>query len=189
MTADSAQREPTMEEILASIRRIISEEDEPESGNAGVLELEQPFDESEAEAEFDAEPAVEEDEFDMEAAMRETAPPKAPSAEPTAPEDLMILEKEEETAPPPPAPEPKAAPRPAFSAVEDGIVEDSTAQLAAGSLHRLLGTMTVSSDNTLDDIVRSLLKPMLKDWLDANLPQIVETVVQKEVDRIRRMAR
>ena len=70
MTADSAQREPTMEEILASIRRIISEEDQPESGDTGVLELEQPFDEVAGEAEFDAEPEAAEDEFDMEAAMR-----------------------------------------------------------------------------------------------------------------------
>jgi acyl CoA:acetate/3-ketoacid CoA transferase beta subunit len=42
---------------------------------------------------------------------------------------------------------------------------------------------------TLDDVVRELMKPMLKDWLDANLPQLVEIEVQKEIERIRRMAR
>lgn len=184
MTADSAQREPTMEEILASIRRIISEEDQPESGDSAVLELAQPFGEVEAEPDFEAD-MTSEDEFDMEAAMRDIAPP-APPSKPTPPEDLMILEQEE-VAPPPPKRAPEA--RPTFAAVEDGIVEETTAQLAAGSLHKLMGSMSVSSDQTLDDIVRSLLKPMLKDWLDANLPQIVEGVVQKEVERIRRMAR
>ena len=52
-----------------------------------------------------------------------------------------------------------------------------------------MGSMMVSTGNTLDDVVRELLKPMLKEWLDANLPQLVEAEVAKEIDRIRRMAR
>jgi cell pole-organizing protein PopZ len=185
MTADTAQREPTMEEILASIRRIISEEDQPDTGSASVLDLAEPFRGSD---DVDEPAFAEEDEFDMEAAMRDIAEEEPPVVK--APEDLMILEKEPEIAPPPaPAPKPKVEARPVFSNLEDSIVEEVTAQQAAGSLHRLMGSMTVSSENTLDGIVRSLLKPMLKEWLDANLPQIVESVVQKEVERIRRMAR
>jgi uncharacterized protein len=38
--------------------------------------------------------------------------------------------------------------------------------------------------NTLDGLVRELLRPMLKDWLDANLPDIVERVVAREVARL-----
>jgi cell pole-organizing protein PopZ len=52
-----------------------------------------------------------------------------------------------------------------------------------------VGSMLVSTGGTLDDVVRELLKPMLKDWLDANLPAIVESEVAKEIERIRRMAR
>jgi cell pole-organizing protein PopZ len=48
--------------------------------------------------------------------------------------------------------------------------------------------MMISSGVTLDGVVRELLKPMLKDWLNANLPRLVEVEVQKEIERIRRMA-
>ena len=40
------------------------------------------------------------------------------------------------------------------------------------------------SGPTLDELARALLRPMLKDWLDANLPGIVEAQVRKEVERI-----
>ena len=38
--------------------------------------------------------------------------------------------------------------------------------------------------NTMDGLVREMLKPMLKEWLDANLPELVERVVAREVARI-----
>jgi cell pole-organizing protein PopZ len=63
------------------------------------------------------------------------------------------------------------------------------ASQTAGALGRLMGSMMVSTGNTLDDVVRELLKPMLKEWLDANLSQLVEAEVAKEIDRIRRMSR
>ena len=49
--------------------------------------------------------------------------------------------------------------------------------------------MDMGSDNTLEGLVRELLKPMIKEWLDANLPSIVEEKVEAEVQRIARMAR
>jgi cell pole-organizing protein PopZ len=39
---------------------------------------------------------------------------------------------------------------------------------------------------TLEDVVRELLRPLLKEWLDENLPAIVEEKVQAEVERISR---
>jgi uncharacterized protein len=42
----------------------------------------------------------------------------------------------------------------------------------------------VTGSDTLEGLVREMLKPMLKDWLDANLPDVVERVVAKEVSRI-----
>jgi cell pole-organizing protein PopZ len=39
---------------------------------------------------------------------------------------------------------------------------------------------------TLEDVVRELLRPLLKEWLDQNLPRIVETKVEEEVQRIAR---
>jgi len=47
----------------------------------------------------------------------------------------------------------------------------------------------VGSENTLEGLVKELLKPMIKEWLDANLPAIVEDKVEAEVQRIARLAR
>jgi cell pole-organizing protein PopZ len=41
-------------------------------------------------------------------------------------------------------------------------------------------------DRTLEDVVRELLRPMLQQWLDDNLPAIVQQAVETEVDRIAR---
>ncbi|KGM32560.1 DUF2497 domain-containing protein, partial [Inquilinus limosus] len=42
----------------------------------------------------------------------------------------------------------------------------------------------VHKSQTVDDLVRELLRPMLKEWLDANLPRLVEQAVEREVSRI-----
>ena len=47
---------------------------------------------------------------------------------------------------------------------------------------------TTTSGPTVDELARTLLRPMLKEWLDANLPAIVEAQVRKEVERIARSA-
>jgi uncharacterized protein len=202
MSAEQAQREPTMEEILASIRRIISEEDKPADGGGDVLDLQPPpAPVVEAKAPPRAEPAP------IPAVFEEPEEFTPPSR--AIDEDLMIVEDEEPAHAPPPAPvrepapepvrfaepAPQPAPQPAPPQAEWRPMEQATltsepvASQAAGALSKLMGSMLVSSGATLDDVVRELLKPMLKQWLDANLPQIVEAEVAKEIDRIRRMAR
>ena len=66
-----------------------------------------------------------------------------------------------------------------------------TLSAAAGSLSRLAGSLRVSDTpgQTVEGVVRELLKPMLKDWLDQNLPAIVEARVEAELERIARLAR
>ena len=200
MTADTAQREPTMEEILASIRRIISEDDKPAEASAGVLELKSneptaidlkpaavasppPVTKAAAPAPVPPTPAA------PKPTLQEVlSAPDLPEAEPD--EDIMILEHEDEPGPVVAAPVLRPAPRvqhPAFS--EPSLLGEPAAAKAAGALGKLMGSMMVQSGVTLDDVVKEMLKPMLKDWLDANLPQLVETEVQKEIERIRRMAR
>ncbi len=197
MTADAAQREPTMEEILASIRRIISEDDKPAEEAAEVLNL--------APEPPPAPPPVA-----KAPPPPKPAPPPPPPPQPAPPpaDDLMVLENEDAPIPEPvideetpsfdepeptpaPQPAPATAPKPVFRAPVDehGLVGEPAAAKAAGALGRLMGSMMVQSGVTLDDVVRELLKPMLKEWLDANLPQIVESEVAKEIERIRRMAR
>lgn len=188
MTVENAQREPTMEEILASIRRIISE-DEPQGGD--VLELqEEPSPEVAPEPEVKPLRAGDIDFFDNEEndalEIGEEPEPAAPPP-PAAPPVFAQSPPERAPAPPefyPPPQAPSAAMR-----HDDALVSDPSASRAAGALGRLMGTMMVSSGVTLDDVVRELLKPMLRDWLDANLPTLVEAEVQKEIERIRRMAR
>jgi len=212
MSAEQAQREPTMEEILASIRRIISEEDRPADDGVKVLDLQPPTPPAvEAKAPPRPEPAPE-------PVIARTPPPRIVD-EPTQPpasaldEDIMIVDHEvefeaeaeaEAEAEPMPEPEPAPAPEPAPPSPppqaaapqaewrpisRETLTSEPVAHQAAGSLSKLMGSMLVSSGATLDDVVRELMKPMLKEWLDANLSAIVEAGVAKEIDRIRRMAR
>ena len=69
------------------------------------------------------------------------------------------------------------------------LTEQATDNAAIGSLAKLMSRMEVGSENTLEGLVKELLKPMIKEWLDANLPAIVEDKVEAEVQRIARLAR
>ena len=114
--------------------------------------------------------------------------PPAPVREPT-PEPVRFAEPEPQPAAPQPSYQP-APPQAEWRPMDPAtLTSEPVASQAAGALSKLMGSMLVSSGATLDDVVRELLKPMLKQWLDANLPQIVEAEVAKEIDRIRRMAR
>jgi cell pole-organizing protein PopZ len=41
-----------------------------------------------------------------------------------------------------------------------------------------------NSSLTLEDLVRELLRPILKEWLDQNLPYMIERIVKKEIERM-----
>ena len=66
-----------------------------------------------------------------------------------------------------------------------------TASATAGALARLAGSLRISDapGQSLEGVVRELLKPMLKEWLERNLPAIVEARVEAELERIARLAR
>lgn len=199
MAGEPASKEPTMEEILASIRRIISEDDAPATGGEEVLDLSRTEDQADA---FDLDEAIE-PEPPVQPQVR--APAFTPPPEPGEMDldDVMLVDPDEEPAPEPvaafaPAPEPvRPLPRePAFEppprrpapAPDGSLLGDAQAVQAAGALGRLVGTMSVSTGATLNDVVRELLRPMLKAWLDEHLPAIVEAEVQREIQRISRMA-
>ena len=131
------------------------------------------------------------------------AAPKAEEAEevveevfPEALVEEVAPEPEPELEPEPAAPEPVAA---SVSVEEDMaataryqqtiLTDDQTADVAAGALGKLISKMDMGGDNTIEGLVREMLKPMMKDWLDANLAKIVEEKVEAEVQRIARMAR
>jgi len=173
--SDQTSQEPTMEEILASIRRIISEDDAPAEAA--------PAPEPEPVAE---EPPVEEDDV-----LELTDPIEPPSpVESLGDIDVYSPEPEPEPAPPPPPPPaPEPAPAPSFSRDEqvENLVGDHAANLAATAFGSLSSALLMPKDGrTLEDVVRELLRPLLKEWLDQNLPRIVEAKVEEEVHRIAR---
>ena len=57
---------------------------------------------------------------------------------------------------------------------------------ALENLSRLLVRPEPDSDGTLEGLVRDMLRPMLREWLDANLPALVETLVAREIAKITR---
>ena len=82
----------------------------------------------------------------------------------------------------------KQPPRSPQASTSSGILATALKK-PAGSLGKLISKMDFGGDNTIEGLVRELLKPMIKEWLDANLPSIVDEKVEAEVQRIARMAR
>jgi cell pole-organizing protein PopZ len=60
------------------------------------------------------------------------------------------------------------------------------ATTAVGSAFNTLTETVKKHEPTLEDVVRETLSPMLKSWLDENLPHVVERMVQAEIERVTR---
>ncbi len=164
--SDTNAPEPTMEEILASIRRIISE-DEPPPAHAAAAEPE-PV----AEPVYEPEPDLHQDVLELTEPLKE--------AEPV--ETIGDLDIHSLTSPP-------AAPVRPLPPVPEGepLVGEPAAQSAASAFGSLAQHVLMPAEGrTLEDVVRELLRPMLKQWLDTNLPGIVQAKVDEEVARIAR---
>ncbi|KSB88187.1 pole-organizing protein PopZ [Caulobacter vibrioides] len=175
--SDQSSQEPTMEEILASIRRIISEDDAP-AAEAAPPPAPEPVPEPE--------PLIEDDVLELTDPIEPPAP-----VETLGDLDVYTPEPEPEPAyePPPPAPEPAYTPPPVFNRdeVAETLVGDHAAGLAASAFGSLSSALLMPANGrTLEDVVRELLRPLLKEWLDQNLPRIVENKVEEEVHRISR---
>jgi cell pole-organizing protein PopZ len=83
------------------------------------------------------------------------------------------------------------APAPEPLRVSDGALTDallsSTAGASVGQAFNLLShTVLTQNARTLEDLVKEMLKPMLKIWLDDNLPPLVERLVRAEIERVAR---
>ena len=203
MTDQTAQ-EPTMEEILASTRRIISDDDAPAETAAAPASAPEPTPEP-AEASpamMDETPSVQEAVAVEDDVLELTDRYEAPEAEHIGDLDIAPVEAEPEPFPEVVVDEPvfaaAAAPEPAPYQVPtgDSLVGDSAATSAASAFAGLAASLrqpepaafSGGTGPTIDDLARQLLRPLLKEWLDANLPAIVEAQVRKEVERIARSA-
>jgi uncharacterized protein len=81
-------------------------------------------------------------------------------------------------------------PRPVAPPTE-GMISAETSNVTAGAFSRLAEQMFGPEDGgrSIDDLARELLHPMLKQWLDENLPRIVEQLVREEIERVARRGR
>ncbi len=193
-----------MEEILASIRRIISEDEAPAETAPAAAAAPEPEPASEPEPEPEPAPA-EEPVAAFEAAAEAPAEDdvleltdryEAPAAETIG--DLDVVDPATEPFPAAPHPTPAEESAPAY----DSLVGESAAASAASAFAGLAASfkkpdpepaprgpdLNFASGSTVEAMVAEMLRPMLKDWLDANLPAIVEAQVRREVERIARGA-
>jgi uncharacterized protein len=230
-------REPSMEEILASIRRIIADEDAYASthGSTRAEKVEDKFEAGlEAESMTTAPPAVE---------TRETSHPAPPATArwreyeslsvSEEPNDRAIRsssrdldESATKSAASPPAkfsaPEPISEIKPAepatpavsrshfadhesetefaqrsdrmpmqtFAGVPHGgrdpLLSQEATTVVDSAFNALAQTVLVQNARTLEDLVREMLRPLLKSWLDDNLPSLVERLVRAEIERVSR---
>jgi cell pole-organizing protein PopZ len=66
------------------------------------------------------------------------------------------------------------------------ILSRSTVAAVESAFNTLANTVLNNNARTLEDLVREMLRPMLKSWLDDNLPGLVERIVKAEIERVSR---
>lgn len=174
-----------MEEILASIRRIIADDQAHSALLPGVgvdAEIDAGLGASAITFDDDVLYAASEDE-------EETAEPQAAAARAPAP-SVSVPPAKPEAAPPAAtreAPQPAAAP--AREVPAEPLLSSAADASAASAFQTLSSVVLNRAPRTLDDVVQDMLRPMLKAWLDENLPPLVEKLVKAEIERISRAGR
>jgi cell pole-organizing protein PopZ len=170
-----------MEEILSSIKRIIAED-----SDAPAPRKPRAAPEPEAEAEADV---LELTDTIGEPEAFQALPEYHPDPEPEPEHDTIAAEEAPAIASRPTAPFVRSAhPAPAPE-MEAETLLSATSEAATRHALAALSRMVVkpedpAADNTLEGLVRDMLRPMLKEWLDAHLPGIVQDTVDREVARI-----
>jgi cell pole-organizing protein PopZ len=158
MSEQKLSPEPSMDEILASIRRILAEDESAVSAPPRLRVGDDVLDLTEA--------------LNDDGSVRHIVPIALVTPEPRSStlSDGRI--------------EP-AVPRPGNAAVEPRLVSDAASEAVAASFARLAST-TRRGDGagSLDDVVRETLRPLLQAWLDEHLPALVERLVRAEIARV-----
>jgi len=182
-----------MEEILASIRRIISEDAEP--GKAPTAQAATAKDSGDV---LELTNIVHDDgtvgriegpgEVPQQPRRRPAPAARAPEPEPVRAPEPRVSRRAA-------APERPMRNDPDLDMVDkddrDGILSSNASSAITNAFGALARDRDVSvgGGTTLEDIVAQMMKPMLAAWLDEHLPEIVERVVQQEVERAARTGR
>jgi uncharacterized protein len=213
--AQPKSSEPSMEEILASIRRIIA--DEPGKAAAQQPPIVPPAANTEkppASPDPDDEDVMElkpkervkephfinDDPVDNDLSFVEPSPQASPKSQDDIDALMAAAMAEETPAPPPvvqaepapfvppPAPVAQAAPAPDMLLTERLISADAD-RAATAAFGALANTIITKNARTLDDLMQDMMRPMVKQWLDDNLPTVVERLVRAEIERVARGGR
>jgi uncharacterized protein len=233
--AQSKPAEPSMEEILASIRRIISDDQAAKAPDAppappqpaapvvarvpepvapvappppqpaappmppAPARAAQPIEEDDEDI-MDLAPKplmrkepephmILDDPVDNDLTFDEVKPESAPvSALPPVLSsqsefDAIMAAAEFDATPPPPPPEPVA------SAPAERLLSASTDRVVTTAFSSLATTVLANNARTLENLVEEMMRPMIKTWLDDNLPSIVERLIKAEIERVARGGR
>ena len=176
MTQPAKAGELSMEEILASIRRIIADDD--------TTKLAQPEPDVSSIAAASLNPTAPRDVRELTQAM--TAPASQPVAPPAAPiPQLRTTDGGCDVGFADVAEKPVARGKPD----EMQLLSGETSAAVEAAFKTLAQSVLVSNARTLEDLVREMLRPMLKTWLDENLPRLVERLVRAEIERVSRGSR
>ena len=140
------------------------------------------------------------DEIDAMLAELDGPPKAAPksASQPAAPDVLDLTESMTSPTPPPgPAPSFRTVdanpdvvfanrPEPPPPVPDRGLISGETVKAVDSAFNTLAHTVIGQNARTLEDLVREMLRPMLKSWLDDNLPGMVERIVRAEIERVSR---
>lgn len=198
MADSKSEQEPSIEEILASIRQIISDDDDAPAPKAAAEPT--PAPEPEPEPAPEPEPEEEDDVLDLTSEMQEEPEELEVSEEDLDVDfDIALAEIQESLAQDEDLSVDDEPEEDIVAAVSDedfdDIISKEAQSAALASMAKLATGMPVSKPAatprqydgvTLEDIVRDLLNPMLREWMDDNLPPMVERIVQKEMEKLSR---
>ena len=175
--------DPSMDDILASIRRILDEEE---------------IKPSEAPAMPPASPLglQEDDVLQLEPSMMVPEPEAGPGPVPVPPPILLeaaavpVPMQQPERPPVPDAP-PPSLPPPQQVVAASPLMAPAAAAAAAVSVEALMRTLATEKSSavhrggpTIEDLVREEMRPLLKEWLDTHLAPMVERLVRLEIERV-----
>ncbi|MHC2462390.1 PopZ family protein [Bradyrhizobium embrapense] len=242
MTQPAKVQEPSMEEILASIRRIIADDEakpaaaeKPASAAAPPPKVEPPpaakpamkspppaappaakaaasapkspppapapasnsqddidsllasLDEATPAADIRPSPQPEADVFELTDDMALPEPAATPSFRKVEPQDDVVFTEARTRAPEPMREPAREREPPAIeTAPMQQIISGTTMRAVESAFNSLANTVLSNNARTLEDLVKEMLRPMLKSWLDDNLPGLVERIVKAEIERVSR---
>ncbi len=222
--AERKAHEPSMEEILASIRRIIADDQafaqrpspaprtdapnplsEPAAPSVEMAAPSpggRPFAKDRVGSVIPPATAIFPVEAQFQAFKTAGVPPAAaePPFDPAPYPSESAIDAAEPMPWPPEPPEeldyaPEYAAQDADWALEESVSADlplvspQTDAAVASSFNALIASQVMPSGEDLNDMVREMLRPMLKAWLDDNLPVLVERLVRAEIERVARGGR